>query len=119
MTKKTFHYITELGWLLMAIMPLFLYMITAFGSGGGSELITFKELMEQKLGFFFNESNTLYNMIMEIFGNSGAMPLFTENVGAFLAYYITVEIAHLLVDIIIFIPRMAQSWMTTYTKKGS
>ena len=115
MTKRTYHYIVEMGWLLLALMPVILYLVAARNTGG-AEMMTFADMMEQKLGFF-NTGNVIYTTIDGVFGAEGVLPILTDGLTAYLTYYITVEIVHLIVDVLIFIPRMAQSWITAFERK--
>lgn len=117
MTKKTFHYITEAGWLLLALMPIILYMIAARNTGGET-MLTFSEMMSEKLQFF-TDGNIIYTTVAETFGSSGVLPILTDSLTAYASYYISIEILHLIVDVLLFIPRLAHEWMTAFTKKNS
>ena len=116
MTKKTFHYITEAGWLLLALLPLILYLVAMRNTDAGT-IQTFEQMMTEKLGFFYTESNVIYTAIDSIFGTEGIMPIMTDAIVLYLTYYITCELIHLVADVLLFIPRLAQSWINAFTSK--
>lgn len=118
MNKRTFHYITEAGWLFLALLPAILYLVAARNTGG-ADMLTFSQMMDEKLGFFTSNENVIFTSINDIFGPTGTLPILTESLTAYLAYYIVIEIAHLCVDVLLFIPRIAHSWMDAYTRKNS
>lgn len=118
MTKRTFHYITEVGWLFLALLPVILYLVAARNTGG-TDMLIFSQMMSEKLGFFTSADNIIYSSIHDIFGPSGTLPILTDALTSYLAYYIIIEIAHLCVDVLLFIPRIAHSWMDAYTRKNS
>ena len=82
-------------------------------------MLTFEQMMTEKLGFFTSTENVIFTSINDIFGPSGTLPILTEDLTAYLTYYIIIEIAHLCVDVLLFIPRIAHSWMDAYTRKNS
>ena len=106
MNKNTFHYITELGWLLLALMPIIAYFCLA-SAQPSTDMITFTEMMSSKLQFT-SSNNVIYSTIWDVFGTGGILPILTEGLAAYLTYYIIIELAHLVVDVLIFIPRLAQ-----------
>ena len=117
MNKNTFHYITELGWLLLALMPIIMYLCMT-GAQPSEDIITFAEMMSTKLQFT-SVNNIIYSTIWGVFGTGGTLPILTEGLAAYLTYYIIIELAHLIVDVLIFIPRLAQGWISSFTRRNS
>lgn len=115
MTKRTFHYVTECGWFFMALFPLIIYLALICNSSV-TDYPTFKE-------FFFNNfefllvPNFISDAITSILGPGGVLPLLNNSCIVYLTYYIVIEIAHLLVDVLLFIPRLAHGWMSAFSKK--
>ena len=117
MNKNTFHYITELGWLLLALMPIIAYFCLA-SAQPSTDMITFTEMMNSKLQFT-SSNNVIYSTIWDVFGTGGILPILTEGLAAYLTYYIIIELAHLVVDVLIFIPRLAQGWISSFTRRNA
>lgn len=117
MNKNTFHYITESGWLLLALMPIIMYLCMA-GAQPSEDIITFAEMMSTKLQFT-SVNNIIYSTIWGVFGTGGTLPILTEGLAAYLTYYIIIELAHLVVDVLIFIPRLAQGWISSFTRRNA
>lgn len=115
MTKRTFHYITECGWLLLALLPLFLYMIVC-ANFTASTFPSFVEFMSTNLAFLYSD-NVIYEAIYGVFGSNGSLPILGDSLVLYLTYYVVVELAHLLLDVLLFIPRLAHGWMSAFSKK--
>lgn len=115
MTKRTFHYITECGWLFLALLPLFLYLALCCNSSV-TDLPTFLDFFDDKFGFFIYH-NIISSSILLVFGPSGILPIMSSSCALYLSYYILIELAHLIVDVLLFIPRLAHGWMSAFSKK--
>lgn len=118
MTKRTFHYVIEAGWLFIALLPVILYIVAARNTGG-TDMLTFTQMMNEKLGFFTSSNNIIYSTLTGIFGQTGELPILSEAFAAYLSYFIIVEIAHLCVDVLLFIPRLAHNWLEAYTRRNA
>lgn len=114
MTKKTFHYLVEAGWLFLALLPLFVYLCIA--RAGGTTLDDFMTVMATKLNFITTD-NVLYTSIKGIFGDGGTFPILQDGMVLYVTYFCIVEIVHLLVDVLVFIPRIAHGWLESFTKR--
>ena len=79
--------------------------------------MTFAEMMSNKLAFITTD-NVIYTTINGVFGPSGELPLFNAALTTYLTYFVIVELAHLIVDVLLFIPRLAHNWMSYFSKKG-
>lgn len=115
MTKRSFHYITECGWLLLALLPLFLYMLVC-ANFTASTFPTFADFMSEKLAFIYSD-NVIYEAINGVFGANGVLPILGDSLVLYLTYYVVVELAHLLLDVLLFIPRLAHGWMGAFSRK--
>lgn len=116
MTKKTFHYIVEAGWLFLALLPLFVYLCAARTSAGATTLEEFMTVMSTKLNFISTD-NVIYTSIKGIFGYGGTFPILQDGLVLYLTYFCIVEIVHLLVDVLLFIPRIAHSWLESFLRR--
>lgn len=56
--------------------------------------------------------NVIYSTLSSIFGTGGVLPFFTSpDILLYMTYFCSVLILHLLVDFILFIPRLAHKWL--------
>lgn len=68
------------------------------------------------MGFEFATDNLIVNTLGDIFGTGGIMPLFDNDTPFIIfAWFIGVYLLHLLVDFILFIPRIAHKWLKDCT----
>lgn len=110
MRKKTISHIIDCTfWALVALLPLIAYIVILWHSGAtGVDLIT----TMSRCGFDVVTDNVIYTGLVDLFGVSGVMPFFiNNNLIAYLSYFIFVEIVHLAVDVLLFIPRFAHKLM--------
>ena len=120
MRKRTISNIVDSAfWFLVSILPLVLYLITCFSyklQSSTESLTAFLPFMKN-LGLM--DSGVIYNSLSDLFGSSGILPLFSANNNAillFLSYFVSVQIVHLAVDFLLFIPRLAHKYMNTFTQ---
>lgn len=116
MSKRTFHYITECGWLLLALMPLIVYMVIARTSAGGTTLETFMTVISEKLNLITTD-NIIYTTLKDVFGAEGVLPILNDGLILYAAYFCIVELVHLMVDVLVFIPRIAHEWLDGFTRR--
>ena len=120
MRKRTIANLVDSAfWLLVAVLPIVLYLITCFSyklTSATDSLIAFLPFMKS-LGLV--DSGLIYNSLFDLFGTGGILPLFSAENNAilvFLSYFVSVEIVHLAVDFLLFIPRLAHKYMNTFTQ---
>lgn len=108
----------QIFWLLVALMPLVLYGIQFLAyelTAVSSDLPTFLEYMQN---FGLSTTSVCYTALQELFGSTGVLPLFASGDNAvvlFLSYFVTVQIVHLAVDFLLFIPRLSHKWLEKMT----
>ena len=67
------------------------------------------------LGFTFATDNIITNCLSEYFGADGILPLFANDTPFILfSWFICVFVIHLVVDFLLFIPRLAHKWMNEF-----
>ena len=120
MRKRTIaNLVDSFFWLLVAILPIVLYLITCFSyklTNATESVVAFLPFMKS-LGLV--DSGLIYNSLFDLFGTGGILPLFSAENNAilvFLSYFVSVEIVHLAVDFLLFIPRLAHKYMNTFTQ---
>lgn len=110
MRKKTISNLADtIFWYILYILPVILYAL--------SWINRMQEPLAMQAFFDFvgiDVSNTIvFSTLTELFGSSGIMPLFASNVPfVFLTWFVDMVIVHLIVDFLLFIPRLAHKWMS-------
>lgn len=119
MRKRTIKNIADqLFWLIVALMPLVVFLVQHLAyelTSAADALPSFLEFMQ---GFGISTDSIVYSVLADLFGFEGIMPFFTQDnntVLLFMSYFVTVQIVHLAVDFILFIPRLCHKWMETFT----
>lgn len=119
MRKRTIKNIADqLFWLIVALMPLVVFLVQHLAyelTSAADALPNFLEFMQ---GFGISTDSIVYSVLTDLFGFEGIMPFFTQDnntVLLFMSYFVTVQIVHLAVDFILFIPRLCHKWMETFT----
>lgn len=120
MRKRTIaNLVDSFFWLLVAILPIVLYLITCFSyklTNATDSVIGFLPFMKS-LGLV--DSGLIYKSLSDLFGTAGILPLFSAENNAilvFLSYFVSVEIVHLAVDFLLFIARLGHKYMNTFTQ---
>lgn len=63
-------------------------------------------------GFELFADNIVFSSLNSIFGASGIVPLFADSgILMYLSYFVICMIVHLVVDVLLFIVRLAHNWM--------
>lgn len=119
MRKRTMSALADhLYWLIVAVLPLVLYLIQflAYELTSVSEsLPSFLSFMQ---GFGISSESIVYSALADLFGAEGILPMFTAGSNAvllYLSYFVMVQIIHLAIDFLVFIPRLSHKWMEKLT----
>lgn len=112
--------IDKVFWLLIMLIPVLAYLIMPIGYsiGGGSETVTALPTFAQALTQFgINDSNIIYGALNDLFGSTGILPLFASDSALLLyfTYLVIIELVHLFIDFLVFIPRIAHKFMDVMT----
>lgn len=120
--KKTgntrFSYkLDKIFWFILSLFPLFSWFIYLFSfSGYVNSPLTFYAWLEQIFGFMGKiQENVIFSTLYQIFSITSVASLFpalSTSLMAFFTYLITVEIVHVIYDVIVFIPRLAHKWIS-------
>ena len=120
--KKTgntrFSYkLDKIFWFVLSFFPLFSWLIYLFSfSGYTNSPLTFYAWLEQNFAFMGQISQSpIYSTFYQIFSITSVSSLFptlSTSLLAFFAYLVTVEIVHVIYDVIVFIPRLAHKWIS-------
>ena len=117
--KKTISNLADhIFWLIVGLMPLILYALQFLAyelTAVSTDLPTFLQFMQN---FGLSTTSVCYTVLQDLFGSEGILPLYASGDNAvvlFLSYFVTVEIVHLAVDFLLFIPRLSHKWLEKIT----
>lgn len=119
MRKRTMTNLADhVFWLLVALLPLVLYVVQFFAYEL-TTVTTFTPFDSFMSTFGVSTDSVIYTSLVGLFGVGGTLPLFTGSTSApimFLSYFVAVEIIHLAVDFLLFIPRLCHKYMEKFTQ---
>lgn len=130
MRKRSVNHIADtIFWYIMYLLPLILYVLYMFNlSKSGVSILT--ESGALNTAYSYNSfvsaiglsvstaSSSIYTLFYKLFGRSdGAYMLFQgyQSIFHILAYFVSVYILHIMVDFLLFIPKLAMKWMNHFT----
>lgn len=107
----------KIFWFVISFFPLFSWLIYLFSfSSYAAAPLTFFAWIEQNFGFMGQiQGSPIYSTLYQVFSITSVdslFPVLSTSLMAFFTYLITVEIVHVLYDVIIFIPRIAHKWIS-------
>lgn len=104
----------KIFWFFISFAPLIFYALYLVAHFNQSEYFSFYVFLSNYLGLFFSSNNVLSSVFSSILGPSGIFPVFSTQSGwlVFFSYLGTVEIVHVLFDVVVFIPRLAHKWIS-------
>lgn len=115
MRKRNFSSaLDSLFWWFFALFPVILYAFSFLSHTYTP--VTFSEF----LSFIGVKVDTtlVFGTLLDLFSSSGVFPLFdSPEIISCLAWFINVEIIHLAVDFILFIPRLCHVWLHNFTSR--
>ncbi len=119
MRKRTMTNLADhVFWLLVALLPLVLYVVQFFAYEL-TTLTSFTPFDTFMSTFGVSSTSVIFTSLNELFGAEGTLPLFSGTSSApilFLSYFVAVEIIHLAVDFLLFIPRLCHKYMEKFTQ---
>lgn len=104
----------KLFWFFISFAPLIFYALYLVSHFKQSEYFSFYVFLSNHLGLFFSSSSVFSSLFSTILGPSGVFPVFSSQSGwlVFFSYLATIEVVHVLFDVMIFIPRLAHKWIS-------
>ena len=120
-TKKTasrFAFkLDKIFWFVVSFFPLFSWLVYLFSfSSYTASPLTFYAWLDQNFGFMGQIQNSvIYSTFYQIFSITSVdslFPVLSTSLMAFFTYLVTVEIVHVVYDVIVFIPRLAHKWIS-------
>ena len=113
MRKRTIKRLADtIFWYGLYFLPILVLILTSIHNP-----ITSVSNVINTLGLNILQDNIIFTTLSSIFGVGGVLPFFqSSDILIFFTYYICVYILHLLVDFVIFIPRLAHKWLNYFTQ---
>lgn len=111
--KKLFD---NIFWYAVYLLPVISFSFVLFRTGS----VTSFETVFDGLGFLINSSNPFYVALDSMFGVNGVLPMFTVGSTALfsiVSYFGTCWLFHIAIDVLLFIPRLAHSWIESFNSK--
>lgn len=110
--KKISHICDKVFWGLIMLLPLIVYVVYIIKNGSIYSL----ENVFTDFGFGINTDNVIYQTFISIFGvvagSTASIPAFLSNgVILYITYIVIVELIHLIVDCLLYIPRIAMKFL--------
>lgn len=97
----------DLFWYSLYMLPLICLCFVVCRTG---EFIGLSTALTS-LGLGLLVDNPILSTISQIFGSGGILPFFvSSDILVYVSYFICVFIVHLLVDFVLFIPRLCHKW---------
>ena len=118
MGNTRFSYkLDKIFWFVVSFFPLFSWLLYLFSFSSYTESpLTFFAWLEQNFVFMGQISKSvIYSTFYQIFSITSAdslFPVLSTSLMAFFTYLVTVEIVHVIYDVIVFIPRLAHKWIS-------
>lgn len=102
MRTKTIETVIDRGfWALLLILPMLAYLVM-----NNHNTATFISVMQQ---FPMLTNNLIYSTLVDIFGSNGIIPFVdsssTNVILLYLSYFVSIELIHIIVDVLLFIPK--------------
>lgn len=107
----------KIFWFVISFFPLFSWLIYLLSfSGYTTSPLTFYAWLEQNFAFMGQVSQSpIYSIFFQLFSITSVtslFPILSTSLMAFFSYLVTVEIIHVIYDVIVFIPRLAHKWIS-------
>lgn len=116
-TSRFAFKLDKIFWFIIAFFPLFSWLIYLFSfSSYAKDPLTFFAWLDQYFGFMGQvHKSVIYSTFYQIFSITSVdslFPVLPTSLMAFFTYLVTVEIIHVVFDVIVFIPRLAHKWIS-------
>lgn len=116
MTKKNvFALVDNLFWLLIALFPLFAYLISLVNA---ESVVSFGTYLTN-LGFGISTDSLIYTTLYQIFGVGGGFLELVNDTGIMLyaTYFVTIMLLHFIIDILLVVVRWGHILVDKATKE--
>lgn len=129
MRKRTIRIACDtIFWYLLYFLPIIITLCLCLGAFQGEWTSSWDgDPTTAPFAFLFGNvlydfeifyQNPVYTTLVSIFGENGVLPFFSEYsvIFTYFTYFVSVYLLHLVVDFILFIPRLCHKWMNKFTQ---
>ena len=118
MRKKTINHLADtIFWYLIYFLPVICYLLFLIAEPSSGGVAVNMETFFNSIGISLTNDNIVLATLSQIFGSNGILPLFGSTVPlVILSWFVSVYLAHLLVDILLFIPRLFHKYEKSFTQ---
>ncbi|MCQ2969593.1 MAG: hypothetical protein MJ191_05700 [Clostridium sp.] len=111
MRKKTINKICDsFMWYLLYLLPVIIFIVSSINDSGS--ITSFKNVMDI---FGVSETSIIYISLSELIGYGGILESFIDSsMILYFSYFIMVNIAHVIVDVVVFLPRLCHKYMSYF-----
>ena len=112
MRKRNISFLLDNAmWYLLYLLPVVMLVVLTIVL---KQATTFADVFGL-VGLNITTDSIVYTTLLSIFGSGGVLPFFAStDLIIYCTYFIDVLILHLLVDFVLFIPRLAHKWMSKF-----
>lgn len=118
MRKRNINHLADtLFWYILYILPVFLYVLYIFAMPSTStSVVNFSDFLNT-VGINLHSDNIVLTVLTEILGSNGILPLFANQTPLIIfSWFVSVFLCHLLVDVLLFIPRLFHKYEKSLTQ---
>lgn len=98
-------------WYILYAFPFLSYFFMLWGGGVNSPMSFPAWLDDLDLSY----SSFIFTNLKAVFGTGGVLPLFYESILFCFSWFISCVIIHIMVDVLLFIPRLSHNWLEKFT----
>lgn len=109
MRKKTIScLVDEIFWAIIYLLPLAFMLGVSVKTG---TFVDFSTAMSS-VGLNILVDNPIYTTINDLIGANGVVPMLADGIICYFAYFVTCWIAHIIVDILLWLPRFCHKLLS-------
>lgn len=106
MRKRTIScLVDEIFWGIVYLLPIVIILLVTFRTGN---VVDFNTAMSS-VGLGVLSDNYVFTCLSDLIGSAGVVPLFNSGMIYFFSYFITCWLCHVIVDVLLWIPRWCHS----------
>lgn len=112
--------IDRLFWAIIWLIPILAYLLSPLGYELASDTGVLPSFSNYMVQFGVSTDNVVYTALNSLFGDDGVIELFASNsaIMLYFTYFVCIELMHLFIDFIVFIPRLTHKWLNIMTREG-
>lgn len=98
-------------WYIIYALPFLSWLLMLWGGGVNAPPAFSSWIDDMDVTF----SSFIFINLKSVFGSSGILPLFDDSILYCFNWFISCVIIHIMVDVLLFIPRLSHNWLEKFT----